>query len=124
MATQNQPNLDAQIGSADYDIGHVFHGTGGSGVAYLGVVCSGIKAQGCSAFSTSNGVTWIVDLVAHEVGHQFSADHSFNGTTSSCGGGNRNASTAWEPGSGSTIMSYSAAAVPKMFRTSAILIIM
>ena len=107
MATQNQPNLDAQIGSADYDIGHVFHGTGGSGVAYLSVVCSGIKAQGCSAFSTPNGVTWIVDLVAHEVGHQFSADHSFNGTTSSCGGGNRNASTAWEPGSGSTIMSYS-----------------
>ncbi len=107
MANQNQPNLDSVIGSANYDIGHVFHGSGGSGVAYLGVVCGGSKARATSALNTPNGTTWIVDLVAHEVGHQFDADHSFNGSTSSCGGGNRSASTAWEPASGSTIMSYS-----------------
>ena len=97
----------------EYDIGHVFHkhssgdGWATGGVARLGVVCrDGLKGGGWSG-SFNNQTTGFVSLAAHEFGHMFSATHTWNGIGgSACDEGNHPDNTAYEIGSGTTIMSY------------------
>ncbi len=106
MLGQNRSNLDAVIGSANYDVGHAL-GTAGGGIAYIGVACSSAyKGGGVSGAGAADN-PYTVMVTAHELGHQFGAHHTFNATSGACGGGNRSAANAFEPGSGSTIMSYS-----------------
>jgi hypothetical protein len=94
------------IGASNYEIGHLGLGQPGGGVANLGVVGGSNKAGGCTGLPTPVGDFFAVDYVAHEIGHQFAGNHTFNGTQSNCSGGNRSAANSFEPGSGSSIMAY------------------
>lgn len=88
----------------DFDIGHVL-GTNGGGLAQLYSLCapSWSRARGVSTWASVFGDPFYVNIVAHELGHQFGSPHSFNNCNN---GGNENEPTGFEPGSGHTIMSY------------------
>lgn len=107
MIDESQLKCDAIIGSSNYDIGHLFT-TGESGLAELNSPCTNKKASAVSGRTPSSGDSFDIDFVAHEMGHQFGATHTFN---NSCGE-NISTSTSIEPGSGSTIMGYAGICSP------------
>ena len=119
LISKSQSLITSQIGTANFDIGHTFS-TGGGGLANLGCVCSsGSKASGITGSPSPVGDAYDIDYVAHEIGHQFAGNHTFNGNGGSCNG-NRNPATSMEPGSGVTIMAYAGICSPQDLASNSI----
>ena len=106
---QSQKIVTQIIGKDNFDVGHVFELSVGGSSDNNGVCQDQIKANASSGLSIrkSTGNAKLnqefLNTVAHEIGHQFGADHTMNGCERNEGAEARN---AYEPGSGSTIMSY------------------
>ncbi len=105
-----QNTLTNEIGNDAYDIGHMFGASGGGGDAgCIGCVCvddttsTSDENKGAGITSPADGVPegdlFDVDYVAHEIGHQMGANHTFSHSTEGTGVNS-------EPGSGTTIMGY------------------
>lgn len=101
--SQLQTTLTNVIGEANYDVGHMFGASGGGGNAgCIGCVCVN-NQKGSGITSPADGIpmgdNFDIDYVAHELGHQFGANHTFSHGLEGTG-------VNVEPGSGSTIMGY------------------
>lgn len=99
--TKTQQTIDAVIGNANYDIGHLVHrGSNNGNAGCIGCVCvAGQKGSAFTSHTTPEGDPFVVDYSTHEMGHQFGANHTFSFQTEGTGAN-------MEPGSGSTIMGY------------------
>lgn len=111
LIDENVVKCNTVIGSANYDIGHVFS-TGGGGLAQLQSVCTSSKAAGVTGTSSPVGDPFDIDYVAHEIGHQFGGNHTQN---NNC---NRSSLAAREVGSGITIMGYAGICAPDVASNS------
>ncbi|MFT4663588.1 MAG: subtilisin-like proprotein convertase family protein [Polaribacter sp.] len=100
----NTTVFNSTIGQGSYDIGHLFNTSCDvGGVASLGAVCGSNKASAVTCYANISGSN--IETTAHEMGHSFSANHTWN-RCSLTNTDNLSAGTAYEPGSGYTIMSY------------------
>ncbi|MDH6253076.1 hypothetical protein M2347_002803 [Chryseobacterium sp. H1D6B] len=116
MIDENQTVADNAVGAANYDIGHLFFQASqgnDNGLAYTPAVCdNNVKAGGVTGSAIPVGDPFAIDYVAHEMGHQFGANHTQN---NAC---NRNTNTSIEPGSASSIMGYAGICPPNVQNNS------
>jgi subtilisin-like proprotein convertase family protein len=101
FSSEVQTVLTNQIGTGGYDIGHLFHqGAENGNAGFIGSVCVDMrKGSAFAATPNPEGDRFDLDFVAHEMGHQFGANHTWSFQSEGTG-------VQAEPGSGSTIMGY------------------
>jgi hypothetical protein len=94
--------------TSSYDMGHVFTSscTDVGGVVG-GQVCTSGKDRGVTCHYSNNIASIIRRVFTHEVAHQFATAHSWSNCPNSLG--QLATGSAYEPGSGTTIMSYAGA---------------
>jgi subtilisin-like proprotein convertase family protein len=99
---------DAAIPATAYDLGHIFTARCNDvGGVVSGRACSGSKTRGVTCFSGNDLSRTARGIMAHEIAHQFSVSHSWNNCPRNQE--QRAGNSAFEPGSGTTIMSYAGA---------------
>jgi len=118
LKDENQAVFDNAIDPGDYDIGFVFDARSNTagGCASGSVVCGANKARGSAGLDTSQVAGHEgfggYRLVLHEMGHQFGAGHTWSGQANNCTADQFSQPNAYEPGGGTTLMSYSGTCGP------------
>lgn len=103
---QNGSVLNNRVGVDAYEVGHVFSRCFDVGGVAGGNICTPGKGAGVTCHNGNSVTNGVVLIFNHEVGHQMTASHTFN----RCGNTDQLAlGTAYEPGSGNTILSYAGA---------------
>lgn len=103
--SQVQTTLTSTIGEDNYDVGHLFHkvpdaSQNNGNAGFIGSVCvDNRKGSAFAAAFVPQGDVFDLDFVAHELGHQFGANHTWSFESEGTG-------VQAEPASGSTIMGY------------------
>ena len=96
--------ITAEVTSAGFDLGFCFDGTNDNGGVSWGSVCDdATKGRLYVSHSNPAGAVFLTRFM-HEGGHQFGAGHTWSSGTFDAG--QFAPASAWEPGEGSTIMSY------------------
>lgn len=108
---QNSGVINQFVGFSKYDMGHIYTASCSDvgGIAALECICKANKGNGVTCHYSNNIIVMAVRVTCHEMGHQFGANHTFNNCN-----GNESGSNAFEPGSGSTIMSYGGLCGPQL----------
>lgn len=101
LNSEVQNTLTTVIGPENYDVGHLFQkDENGGNAGFIASVC--IDSRKGSAYSSAlvpQGDIFDLDFVAHEMGHQFGAYHTWSFES-------EGSLVQAEPGSGTTIMGY------------------